>query len=120
MLASIAFPQAFVWGEFASVGSIDFPAVKQYFAHPDPSIIGSPGTAFLFGGGELANAWPAATDLDQYTHLQTSNVQTLVISGALDMATPAQNATTQLMPSLPNGRQVVVPQLGTRRLVLEL
>ena len=94
LLASIAFPQAFVWGEFASVGSIDFPAVKQYFAHPDPSIIGSPGTAFLFAGGELANAWPAATDLDQYMHLQTSNVQTLVISGALDMATPAQNATT--------------------------
>jgi hypothetical protein len=111
-LASIAFPQSFVWGEFASVGSIDFPAVRQYFAHPDPSIIGSPGTAFLFAGGELANAWPAATDSDQYKHVQTSNVQTLVISGALDMATPAQNATDQLMPSLPNGHQVVVPQLG--------
>ena len=111
-LASIAFPQSFVWGEFASVGSIDFPAVRQYFAHPDPSIIGSPGTAFLFAGGELANAWPAATDSDQYMHVQTSNVQTLVISGALDMATPAQNATDQLMPSLPNGHQVVVPQLG--------
>ncbi len=111
-LASIAFPQSFVWGEFASVGSIDFPAVKQYFAHPDPSIIGSPGTDFLFAGGELANAWPAAADSDQYMHDQTSNVQTLVISGALDMATPAQNATDQLMPFLPNGHQVVLPQLG--------
>lgn len=111
-LASIAFPQSFVWGEFASVGSIDFPAVRQYFAHPDPSIIGSPGTDFLFAGGELANAWPAGTDSDQYMHDQTSNVQTLVISGALDMATPPQNATDQLMPFLPNGHQVVVPQLG--------
>jgi pimeloyl-ACP methyl ester carboxylesterase len=111
-LASIAFPQSFVWGQFASFGSIDFPAVTQYFAHPDPSIIGSPGTAFLFGGGELVNAWPAASDEGQYMHLQASNVQTLVISGALDMATPAQNATTQLMPYLPNGHQVVLPQLG--------
>ena len=111
-LASIAFPQSFVWGEFASVGSIDFAAVRQYFAHPDPSIIGSPGTAFLFAGGELVNAWPAATDEGQYMHVQTSNVQTLVISGALDMATPPQNATDELMPSLPNGHQVVLPQLG--------
>ena len=58
------------------------------------------------------NAWPAATDSDQYMHVQTSNVQTLVISGALDMATPPQNSTSELMPSLPNGQQVVLPQLG--------
>ena len=111
-LASIAFPQSFVWGEFASFGSIDFAAVTQYFAHPDQSIIGSPGTAFLFAGGELVNAWPAATDEDQYMHVRKSNVQTLVIGGALDMATPPQNATRELLPSLPNGHQVVLPQLG--------
>ena len=112
MFAGLAFPQAFVWGEFASFGRIDFPATRQYFAHPDRSIIGSPGTAFLFAGGELANAWPAATDEGQYMHVRKSNVQTLVVSGALDMATPPQNATRELMPSLPNGHQVVLPQLG--------
>ncbi len=112
IFASLALPPAFVWGDFMSFGRMDFPVVKKYFAHPDRSIIGSPGTAFLFGGGEVVNALPAATDEDQYMHVRKSNVQTLVISGALDMATPPQNATRELMPALPNGHQVILPQLG--------
>jgi hypothetical protein len=44
--------------------------------------------------------------------VRTSQVQTLLIGGALDFATPPQVATKQLLPYLPNGRQVVLPGFG--------
>ena len=44
--------------------------------------------------------------------MQPSGVETLLISGALDTATPPQAATRELLPSLPNGHQVVLPGVG--------
>jgi MFS family permease len=44
--------------------------------------------------------------------MQSSNVETLIVSGALDFATPAQNATNEIMPYLPNGHQVVLQGFG--------
>ena len=44
--------------------------------------------------------------------MRTSNVETLLIGGELDFATPPQVATTELLPYLPNGRQVVLPGFG--------
>jgi pimeloyl-ACP methyl ester carboxylesterase len=112
LLSGMIFPQAFIWGEMAATGRIDDAAAKRYFAHPNRSIIGSPGTEFDWFGGGLATAWPAATDENQYTHVRKSNVQTLLVGGALDMATPPQVATKELLPYLPNGHQVVLPALG--------
>jgi hypothetical protein len=40
------------------------------------------------------------------------NVPTLLIGGTLDFATPAQNATKELLPHLPNGHQVILSGLG--------
>ena len=37
--------------------------------------------------------WPAAPDDDEYSRVRTSNVETLLIGGELDFATPPQNAT---------------------------
>jgi len=39
-------------------------------------------------------------------------VETLLISGALDSATPPQVTTKELLPYLPNGHQVVLPAFG--------
>ena len=39
-------------------------------------------------------------------------METLLISGALDSATPPQVATKELLPYLPNGHQVVLPAFG--------
>jgi TAP-like protein len=39
-------------------------------------------------------------------------VETLLIGGALDFATPPQVATKELLPYLPNGHQVVLPGFG--------
>src|SRR5205823_3516094 len=90
-------------------------AAERYFAsgrrHRD-SILGNPGTEFIYAGGGLVNAWPAAPDENEYIRVRDSSVATLMIGGTLDFATPAVNATKELLPHLPNGRQVVLSELG--------
>jgi hypothetical protein len=44
--------------------------------------------------------------------VRTSNIETLLVGGELDVATPPQWATRDLLPHLPNGRQVVLPGFG--------
>jgi pimeloyl-ACP methyl ester carboxylesterase len=115
VLADLAFPRSFVWGDVAAVGRADARAAERYFTsgeHGRDSIIGSPGTDFVWAGGRLRTAWPAGPDDARYGHVRTSRVPTLLIGGDLDFATPPQNATRELMPYLPNGRQVVLPNLG--------
>ena len=115
LLAQIAFPSSFVWGDLAAVGMADNQAGERYFSSSEPdrgSIIGNPGTEFLFGGGGLLHAWPANPTDNEYTHVQTSKVQTLLIGGSLDFATPPEVATKELLPYLPNGHQVILAGFG--------
>ena len=76
------------------------------------SVIGSPGSEFLWSGGRLLDAWPANPDAREYSSVRDSNVPTLLISGQLDFETPPQIAARQLLPHLPDGHQVVLPKLG--------
>ncbi len=115
LLAQIAFPTTFVWGDLAAVAMADNQAGERYFSSSEPdrgSIIGNPGTEFLFGGGGLLHAWPANPTDNEYTHVQTSKVQTLLIGGSLDFATPPEVATKELLPYLPNGHQVILAGFG--------
>ena len=114
VLSDLAFPQVFVWGQMAAMGHIDAAAAKRHFANAgsDGEILGNPGGEFLWAGGKLADAWPAARGENEYSRVRRSNVETLVISGDLDFATPPQVATTELMPYLPNGHQVVLKGFG--------
>jgi RND superfamily putative drug exporter len=115
LVGRMAFPQAFVWGEMAAVGRADTLAAKRYFAsgpHRADSTLGNAGTEFLNGGGGLLNGWPANPDENEYAQVRDSNVPTLLVGGSLDFATPAVNATRELLPHLPNGRQVVLSELG--------
>ena len=115
LLAQLAFPQSFVWGDMAAVARTDARTAERYFSatrNGDDSIIGSPGTDFLFGGGGLTHAWPANPTENEYSHVRTSKVETLLIGGTLDFATPPQVATKELLPYLPNGHQVVLAELG--------
>ena len=66
-------------------------AATRYFAkgtHRSDSILGNPGTEFLYAGGGLVHAWPAAPDENEYARVRDSNVETLLIGGTLDFATP--------------------------------
>jgi hypothetical protein len=94
------------------MGRIDAAAAARHFARGDESVLGDPGSRFLWAGGGMATAWPAAPDEDAYSRPRDSDVQTLVISGTLDGATPAANATRDLMPRLRNGRQVLLSGFG--------
>jgi hypothetical protein len=112
LLSELAFPQSFIWGEMAARASADDWAAERYFSSRDRgTILGSPGTEFIWGGGQLADAWPAPAK-QEYDRVRTSKVETLLIGGELDFATPPQVATRELLPYLPNGKEVVIPALG--------
>ena len=53
-------------------------------------------------------AWPASPDYAPYQRVQTTPIETLLVSGALDFSTPAKFASEELLPSLPNGHQVIL------------
>jgi pimeloyl-ACP methyl ester carboxylesterase len=115
LLADFAFPTSFVWGQMAAAGRPDARAARRYFSsggHRSDSILGNPGTDFIWGGGKLADAWPANASENEYDHVRSSEVETLLIGGAVDFATPPQIATKELLPYLPNGHQVVLAGLG--------
>jgi pimeloyl-ACP methyl ester carboxylesterase len=115
LLADLFFPGSFVWGEYAAAALADPQAAREYFSsggQERESNLGYAATAFGWGGGRLTDVWPAAADEGEYSRVRTSNVETLLIGGALDFATPPQAATKELLPSLPNGHQVVLPGFG--------
>jgi uncharacterized membrane protein YdfJ with MMPL/SSD domain/pimeloyl-ACP methyl ester carboxylesterase len=114
LAADLFLPSSVVWGEYAAVGRLDARAARAYFSsrRPGRAILGDPLTTFAWGGGRLVDAWPAAPGEDAYSRLRTSRVETLLISGDLDFATPPQAATKELLPYLPNGHQVVLRGFG--------
>ena len=113
-MAGLILPTSFTWGEFASIAMADAQPAERYFSSGADrgSIIGNPLAEFLWGAGGLVHAWPANPGENQYTSVQNSNVPTLLIGGTLDFETPAQNATKELLPHLPNGHQVILSGLG--------
>jgi RND superfamily putative drug exporter len=113
VMAQLIFPHAQVWGDVAAVGRSDAAYARRFFAaHRDRgSAIGSPGTNLIWAGGRVLDAWPASPDENEYATVRDSNVETLLVNGALDFATPPQNA-RELLSHLPNGRRVVLAGLG--------
>ena len=112
--AALVFPRAQVWGDVAAVARTDAAYGRRFFAAGADrgSVIGSPGTDLVWAGGRLLDTWPASPDENEYTRVQNSNVETLLIGGNLDFSTPPQNATRELLPHLPKGHQVVLSDLG--------
>jgi pimeloyl-ACP methyl ester carboxylesterase len=113
-LADLAFPESWVWGELATTGIIDAEAANVYYAAGgDPgSILGNAATDLIWGGGGLAQAWPSSPYNDEYKAVRTSEIETLLIGGTVDFATPARFATEELLPNLPNGQQVILAEFG--------
>ena len=114
LMGQLIFPHAQLWGDVAAVGRSDAASARRFFAaHADRgSVIGRPGTDLIWAGGRLVDSWPANPDENEYTRVQDSKVETLLIGGTLDFATPPQWATRDLLPHLPNGHQVVISNIG--------
>jgi hypothetical protein len=49
---------------------------------------------------------------EQYRQVSPTDVQTLLVSGTVDFSTPAEFATQELLPSLRNGKQVLLAEQG--------
>ncbi len=113
-LADVAFPESFVWGEYAATGILDADAADAYYAAGgDPgSVLENQATDFSWSGGELTTAWPASPDYADFRDVQPSGVETLLVGGTLDFSTPTRFATDELLPSLSNGQQVVLDGFG--------
>jgi pimeloyl-ACP methyl ester carboxylesterase len=112
LLADVFFPGSFVWGEYAAAATLDARAANRYFSserQQSRSNLGRAATTFGWGGGRLSDAWPASPDDRKYSRVRTSNVETLLVSGQLDITTPPHVAKKELLPYLPNGEQVVLP-----------
>jgi len=106
-------PSVLVWGDlFAKATTADLDPARDYAADMDPpgSILGSPGSLIYFAS--LQGNWPATPLPAELRRVQPSDVETLLVSGSVDIYTPAQYATDELLPSLRNGQEVIVAEAG--------
>jgi pimeloyl-ACP methyl ester carboxylesterase len=104
-------PSMMTWGDLAAKAlSADLDRTRNYAVEMDPpnSILGSPFSKLLWSLGD----WPTAPIPEEFRKIQTSSVETLLISGSIDFSTPPMFATKELLPQLPNGRQVILAEMG--------
>jgi len=107
-------PRDYAWGDGASKAlsaDYDFDPSANYSAEvtPGPYLLGSPASTL---GWAAAGSWPANKIPDEYRLVRPSSVETLMLSGTLDVSTPARNATDQLLPMLENGEQIVLSEFA--------
>lgn len=112
--AQLMFPRVQVAGDVMAMARADAADVQRFSALPagERTRLGSASNEFLWAGGRVLAAWPASRDETLYDRVRDSNVETLLVGGELDASTPPQVAARELLPHLPNGRQVVLPGLG--------
>ena len=108
------FSGATVWGENAAkVTSADFEftSMRECIAALDPpdTVMGSP---FSLLGCSAIVGWPYNRIPDELREVQTSDVETLLVSGSIDFLTPAQFAVDELLPNLTNGQSIVLSEFG--------
>jgi len=105
-------PSMMVWGDLFAKGSTDFEPDVDYIStmRDSTTIMGSPFSLLICGGA--SGHWPVHHLPPELNRVQRSEVQTLLISGSVDFSDPADYATNDLLPSLPNGKQVVLREMG--------
>ncbi len=105
-------PKMMVWGDFFAIGSSsDFESNRDYrteLTTPDV-ILGAPMSLLIWGS---ADSWPVTPMPEDYRKVHPTDVQTLLVSGTVDFSTPVEFATLELLPSLRNGKQVILAEQG--------
>lgn len=107
-------PSLAIWGDMAAKAvSADFDSTRNYSACADVpgTILGSPMTVFSWGPLKYSR-WPTRALPDEFRVPRRSEVRTLMLSGSVDFSTPPEFARDELLPCLPNGRQVVFSECG--------
>lgn len=105
-------PSMMVWGDLFAKGITDFDTSINYLSamRDSSTIMGSPFSLLIMGGA--AGYWPVHRIPSELQSIQPSDVQTLLVGGSVDFSTPAEYATEELLPSLTNGRQVILKEMG--------
>jgi len=91
--------------------SADYDSDRDYVSEMEPegSVIGSP-MSKIFAVAKYGNLNVQKIP-EKYRTLRISDVETLMLSGTLDISTPYQNG-AELLKYLPNGHQVVLKNRG--------
>ncbi|NHM06188.1 alpha/beta hydrolase [Flavobacterium sp. CYK-4] len=98
-----------VWGDMFIKGSIDYDPDVDFvaqLAQEAESTLGSAYSKFLWGA--MPEILKSISIPREYKNIRKTPTETLVISGSLDISTPSDYATNELMPFLINGKQVVL------------
>jgi len=105
------FANATVWGEnMAKAASADYDMTRELRTDMNlaTSILGSPRSEMA----AAAAGWPVNTIPEEYQQVQPSDVETLLVSGSIDLWTPAHFAEDELLPYLSKAQHVVVSENG--------
>jgi hypothetical protein len=106
-------------GDFAlKLGTYAFNPRRDYAHDMDPSgsILGSP--VAKLNWGSLANSkWPVEVVPERWRQGSTP-VQALLLHGTVDFSSPLEYARKELLPRLPNGRLVVLRELGHNDIIV--
>ena len=105
-------PSMMIWGDLMAKGSTDFDPGIDYVSimRDSTTVMGSPFSLLICGSAQ--GHWPIHRLPPELNRIQRSNVQTLLISGSVDLSDPPSYATDELLPSLPNGKQVILREMG--------
>lgn len=108
LVAPIMLPEAFDWGHFLAMGGSvpDFnDPGRDYKSELTPNtVIGSPLSLLHWG---VMQGWTVTSD-QSVGEVQDSDIETLLVSGALDGSTPFKYARDELLPHLGKGHQVII------------
>jgi pimeloyl-ACP methyl ester carboxylesterase len=105
-------PGMFMWGDFFNKGlSADLQTDINYreVLRLNETTLGPNLSLLIWGSTAL---WPKFTIVDEYRKVRMSQTETLIISGNLDVSTPADYAKEELLPFLPNGHQVILKNMS--------
>ncbi len=102
------------WGDMFQKGfSADFDPAMNYRDYLRPfdetTVLGANYALLLWGS---AGSWQSGTIPDEYRKLRQSQTETLILSGELDVSTPAAFATEKLMPFMPNASQLILQNMS--------
>lgn len=102
-----------IWGDMLLKGfSADFRPDTNYSAkyRAYSNTVLGPNYSLLLWSISLKKNFP--TIPEEYRACRISQTPTLILSGTLDVSTPAVNAETQLMPYLPNGHLIKLENMS--------
>lgn len=105
-------PKVFIWGDLLTKGgNIDYDPGRDYNELRAPDfILGSPMSLLIWQ--PASQGWPIYPVADEFRRVHPSDVETLLINGSFDFATPLEFGRDELLPTLNNGKLVTLAEMG--------